>query len=73
MLAISCTRKVAINAVQMTYCNHRTAIVVHSARLNQATCTKRLSIVWNYMGQCRHIHYYILYVICDSFGCYKKH
>jgi len=27
---ISCMRKVAINAVQMTYCNHRTAIVVHS-------------------------------------------
>jgi len=82
--ASNCMRKVAINAVQMTYCNHRTAVAVHSARWNQATSTEQLSIVWNcnglysvldptvciivfmlkciywLMGQCRHIHYYIL-------------
>ena len=29
-ITCSCTHKVTINAVRMTYCNHRTAIVVHS-------------------------------------------
>ena len=41
--------------------------------LYHCVCVVLKCIYW-FMGQCRHIHYYnILYVICDSFGCYKKH